>query len=273
MKLNFNYYQILIFILICFSSCDKGFDQLVEVPAAKPFVTCYLSNSADKIYAYYKTPISVNESGQYGNIEDATISIFNGQFSMQMLYDTIKNVYVLDTVLMPIQRGVNYEINITNSDGTTMYGQTVIPTYLVPPYEYSATHNSNKYLFTYKFTDPDPGETYYLFQFISKVPCQIIGCTDTVYYTLKSIAVRKKETEVSVNNAIVFTVDPNVYNFRRLGNSYGMICEAFSINKDMYNYFTSVDANLQIQSVNSSPAPVFSSFTVGNGIFGPVMAN
>ena len=55
--------------------------------------------------------------------------------------------------------------------------------------------------------------------------------------------------------------------------SYGLPVEGFAINQDMYYYFNSVDANQSIDQNNSpTPAPVYSNFVGGRGIFGPVMS-
>jgi hypothetical protein len=89
-------------------SCDKEAESLPDLPPAKPFVTCYLTNTEQDIMLYYKTPVSVNVPGYKGNVKDATITISNGSQSGTMEYDTLYNVYKLDTSEVPLRKGSRF---------------------------------------------------------------------------------------------------------------------------------------------------------------------
>jgi hypothetical protein len=60
-----------------------------------------------------------------------------------------------------------------------------------------------------------------------------------------------------------------------MGQILGLRLDAYAIDEDMYRYFNSVIANgayeFTYEWQHREPAPVYSNFETGNGIFGPVM--
>src|SRR5688572_11433494 len=106
MKLSFRF---LFFTSVLLSFCEKALETIPNLPPAQPFVTCYLTNSHSQIRLYYKTPISVGQSGSMGDVENALVEIGNGSQVRTMSFDSIFKVYVLDTADMPIRKGMQYD--------------------------------------------------------------------------------------------------------------------------------------------------------------------
>jgi len=274
MQLNFKYFsKSLIIISLFFSSCETDFDPTIFVPPAKPFVTCYLTNTKSQILLYYRTPISVNDTGWYGNVTNASIFLEDGLITQQMYYDTSHKVYKLDTNLLPIVKGHTYELNIMNADGTEMHATTSIPYYEPPVFDYNASRNGSDFHYSFSFSDSSMQEKYFLFQLLITTKCTTTGCNDTNIYVLKSIPIYKAPEQTQIQKTINFSIG---YDITFYGTVYGQTIEAFAIDKDMFNYFNSVASNMPAQHFDgsnaySSPSPIYSNFKSGNGILGPVM--
>jgi len=277
MQLNFKTIFLLIISWFLIVSCERPLETDLVLPKATPFVTFYLTDISDTLKLFFKKPISANDSGviidEYHNslnITDALVLIDDGLVQRQMHYDSSYRSYLIDTNAMPLLKGREYHISVTQLDGTRMEASTVIPAYDVPSINYTALKQEKNYTYDFSFNDAIGEEKYYLLQFSQLMP---ENDGDTVEVVLKSFPILKQENQDYIDMVVNFTLPNHFYTPAKEEINYGLLIRPYVINKDMFLYFNSINSNLSATgNPYSSPSPVYSNFTGGRGIFGPVIS-
>lgn len=274
--MKFHLFYLTCFFIICIG-CEKELDtRSLTLDAGKANVSCYITDTKNKIYLYLNKPLSIGETYNFfsfnlGNssIPDAKVFLENANEKRQLLYnDTIKG-YKCDTTGLSIVKGNFFKLNITLNDGTELNSFLTIPTF--NNVNYTNTFNyvaHSHYDYTININNSSHEDKFIMFELQRPF---FFGNNDTMYSFLETIPVKIAASQ----NVITISETKSLSFALSLGvsiPSYPLYIKNYTITEDLYNYLVSVNNNLSSgNDPNTEPSPIFSNIDGAIGIFGAAM--
>ncbi len=268
---------IYLLLIILFTACEEELNtSTLNLEAGKAHVTCYISDSKNKVYLHLNMPLDINEPYNPFNtaigtepIRDASVFFENSTFNRQLTYnDTIKG-YLCDTTDLLIAKGSSFKLRIILNDGSEITSLLTIPYYNNVSYVYTFNYtNFSHYNYTIQIDNSSHEDKYVMFEL--QRPWKTSN-NDTFYLYLENVPIKI----VSSQDQIV--VSGNVS--YQSGNlplplipGYPLYIKSYTITEDLYKYLITVNNNITSgHDLNAEPAPVFSNINGAIGIFGSVM--